>query len=173
MLRSLSRAGRCSAGPAGARFRFQHERGVALVEFALIAPVLFLVLFAIVDFGRALNYWQDATHITNEGARMAAVNRCPPPGGTGTCQQYLQAQADTDELKTGGSSGVTSPGLKICISYPNGTLTQGDPVKVTARFGFTWLPILGLATSTITSSATMRYEKSEVPTYTPNPADCP
>ena len=132
------------------------DSGVALVEFALIAPVLFLVLFAILDFGRALNYWQDSTHLTAEGARYAAVNKNPGTGGQ-TLQQYLQAQADSAELKNGSNS-VTTP-LKIRVSFPNGgTPAVGDPVKVTACFKFKWLPILNLVETKITADSTMRLE---------------
>src|SRR5215212_3879606 len=128
------------------------DSGVALVEFALIAPVLFLVLFAILDFGRALNYWQDATHLTAEGARYAA--------------------GDSAELKNGSNS-VTTP-LKIRVLFPNGgASTAGQPVKVTACFKFKWLPILNLVETTIRTDSTMRLEKNATPThYVPNPPDC-
>ena len=51
------------------------ERGTALVEFALIAPLLFLLLFGIIDFGRALDYYNQVTQLAGQGARAAAVNR--------------------------------------------------------------------------------------------------
>ena len=44
--------------------RLSHEeRGVALVEFALVAPILLVLLFGMLDFGRVFNYWIDATHL--------------------------------------------------------------------------------------------------------------
>jgi Flp pilus assembly protein TadG len=153
--------------------RRSDESGVALVEFALIAPVLFLVLFAILDFGRALNYWQDATHLTAEGARYAAVDNNPGSGSGQTLQQYLLAQADSAELKNGSGS-VTTP-LRLRVTFPNGgTPAAGDPVKVSACFKFKWLPILNLLGSTIRSDSTMRLEKAPtLSNYTPNPSDCP
>src|SRR5262249_25698707 len=51
------------------------EGGTALVEFALIAPLLFLLIFGIIDFGRALNYYNELTQLAGQGARAAAVNR--------------------------------------------------------------------------------------------------
>jgi Flp pilus assembly protein TadG len=51
------------------------ERGTALVEFALIAPILFLFLFGIIEFGRALNYYNDLTQLAGQGARAAIVSR--------------------------------------------------------------------------------------------------
>ena len=49
-----------------------------MVEFALMAPVLFLLLFGIVDFGRALFYANEITNAAREGARVAilASNPC-------------------------------------------------------------------------------------------------
>src|SRR5215210_5088696 len=161
------------AYPSRSRRRgLARDSGVALVEFALIAPVLFLVLFAILDFGRALNYWQDATHLTAEGARYAAVDNNPGLPAGQTLQQYLQAQADSAELKNGSGS-VTTP-LRLRVTFPNGgTPVAGDPVKVSACFKFKWLPILNLIESTIRSDSTMRLEKPPtLSQYTPNPADC-
>src|SRR5919201_4870511 len=82
------------------------ESGVALVEFALVLPLLLILLFGMLDFGRAFNYWIDATHLANEGARWAVVNKNP---GTGSLEQFIQEQADTDELRNGGSSAGPGP----------------------------------------------------------------
>jgi len=60
--------------------RFSDEKGTSLVEFALIAPVLMLVLFGLLDFGKALNYWNNDTHLAAEGARWAVVNTDPGSG---------------------------------------------------------------------------------------------
>lgn len=49
------------------------ERGASLVEFALIAPVLFLLLFAMIDFGITLNDYQSVRQGVREGARNASV----------------------------------------------------------------------------------------------------
>jgi Flp pilus assembly protein TadG len=50
------------------------ERGVASVEFALIALfVLFPLLFGIIEMGRVLFYWNTATELTRIGARVAVV----------------------------------------------------------------------------------------------------
>jgi Flp pilus assembly protein TadG len=130
---------------------------VALVEFALVAPILFLLLFGMLDFGRAFNYWIDSTHLANEGARWAVVNHNP---GSGTLQDYIQQQADTGELRDGGSASVPDP-MEVCINFPNGA-TVGQPVVVTASVTYHWLPFLSdridvLATS-VTGSSTMRLE---------------
>ena len=143
--------------------RLSHEeRGVALVEFALVAPILLVLLFGMLDFGRVFNYWIDATHLSNEGARWAVVNKNPGSSGT-TLQEYIQAQADTNELRNGGSSSV-SDALEVCISFPSGSSTVGNPVEVTASVTYNWLPFLssqalgGLTSTTVSSSSTMRLE---------------
>lgn len=54
-------------------WRRREQRGQALVEFALILPLLMLVLFGIVEFGRAWNAKQVLTDAAREGARLAVV----------------------------------------------------------------------------------------------------
>jgi Flp pilus assembly protein TadG len=134
-----------------------NEKGTALVEFALILPVLLLILLGLLDFAKAFNYWNDETHLAAEGARWAVVNS--NPGSGQTLQQYLQQQADSNELR----------GLAVvCVSFPNNPDTGssgqvGDPVTVTVKSRYTWVPFVAsrarLAPSTtITGSATMRLE---------------
>ncbi len=52
----------------------RRSRGQALVEFALLAPVFFLVLFAIIEAGRFMFYYEVLNNATREGARYAIVN---------------------------------------------------------------------------------------------------
>jgi Flp pilus assembly protein TadG len=136
--------------------KFGPEDGASLVEFALVLPVLVLLLFGMLDFGKAFNYWIDETHLANEGARWAVVNRNP---GGGSLQQYLVDQATTDELRNGGTASIASP-AEVCISFPNGTSNVGDPVLVTVSATYNWLPVIGLDTAqtTITGSSHMRLE---------------
>jgi hypothetical protein len=95
------------------------ERGAALVEFALVLPVLAVLLFGMLEFGKLFNYWIDETHLTAEGARWAVVNNVPSGS---SLQQYILDQADSAELRSG---------AHVCISFPNGgTPRVGDPVQV-------------------------------------------
>jgi TadE-like protein len=50
------------------------RRGQALVEFAVVAPLFFFMLFAIIDFGRYVYYVQILNNAAREGARYAIVN---------------------------------------------------------------------------------------------------
>ena len=136
----------------------RRDEGTALVEFALILPILALLLFAMLDFGKAFNYWIDETHLANEGARWAVVNRNP---GGGSLQQYILQQATTAELRNGGTASIASP-AQVCITFPNGTSNVGDPVQVTVSATYHWLPILGsrigIAQTAIAGSSNMRLE---------------
>ena len=57
-----------------------------MVEFALVLPLLLLIIFGIIDFGKAFNYWVDETHIANQAARIVEVNGTT---GGGSFSSYL------------------------------------------------------------------------------------
>jgi Flp pilus assembly protein TadG len=152
---TLSRAGwgplrRGIAGDAG----LHSERGTAVVEFALVSLPLFLILFGILDFGRALNYYNDLTQIAGQGARAAAVNRNPDGGAAdANFQQQLVDRADTSELKKG---------ISVCISQM--PVAAGDPVTVKASYVFKFIPLVQKATLTLSTSQTVRFE-APTPSY--------
>lgn len=141
-------------GPIGLLHR--SERGTALVEFALIAPLLFLLLFGIIDFGRALDYYNQVTQLAGQGARAAAVNRMPDGtaiSSTSSLQAALVAETAQPELRKGET---------VCIVGP---LPQqvGDPVTVRVSYQFHFLPLIGAAGSALgglnlTSTQTERAE---------------
>jgi len=58
------------SGGRGAR-----DRGAAAVEFALVFPLLLLIIFGIIDSGRALSAQVTLTEAAREGARLAAVGQ--------------------------------------------------------------------------------------------------
>jgi Flp pilus assembly protein TadG len=55
------------------------QRSQALIEFALVSPVLLLLLFGVIDLGRAIFYFDTLNHAAREGARVAirASNSLP------------------------------------------------------------------------------------------------
>ena len=62
-------------GRTRARRRYHtSQRGQALAEFAMVAPIFFLVLFGIVEAGRFMFYYETLNNATREGARYAIVN---------------------------------------------------------------------------------------------------
>ena len=156
-----ARAPRNAAEPGRLRRlrRLGSERGQSAVEFGLIVPFMVFLIWALVDFGKGVNYWLDANHLANQAARAAAVlGNQPPPGGN-LCT-YIQQQAETTELKNGSGS-VTSP-LKVVIA-PGGSGQIGDPVSVTVTANYKWISFIGGATYKISSGATtMRLERPPI-----------
>ena len=49
-------------------------RGQALAEFAIVAPIFFLMLFGLIDFGRYVYYVQVLNNAAREAARYAIVH---------------------------------------------------------------------------------------------------
>lgn len=119
------------------------DRGQTLVEFALVAPIIFLFLFAIVDFGMAMDRRLTLQHAVREGARMAAV------------KDDIQQICDHTVEQAQGM--ITA--ADITLSYEDmdvpadGRDTDGgDSVKVTATFTYD-LPIIGPALSGLLGSS--------------------
>jgi Flp pilus assembly protein TadG len=163
------------------RLMLRGEEGTALVEFALILPILALLLFAMLDFGKAFNSWIDETHLANQGARLASVGY---PAVVGACDgssaanpnvcltQYIQKSADLAELKSGRAGdayAASQDPAQVCISYPtnpsSNTFGQvGDPVQVTVQSTYHWLNYLikqvSLGATPILGKATMRLERN-------------
>jgi Flp pilus assembly protein TadG len=142
------------------------QRGTAMVEFALVLPILLFLALGIVDFGRAINYWNDVNQIAGEGARFAAVNNNPGTNASPAVadfRQWLRGQADTGELKDGSQS-VSSP-LKVCVESPNSQpLTVGNPIRVRVESSYNLIPFLGQKTQAgsvnIKGAAVMRLERN-------------
>ena len=134
------------------------ERGQALVEFALVALPLFLIIFGIIDFARALNYYNDLTQIAGQGARAAAVNANPDsstPSGK-TIQTQLYNNLDSAEMRSAANH------AEICITTM--PTTTGDPVTVTASYDFHFIPIISSVTLHLSASQTERFEGT-TPSY--------
>lgn len=137
------------------RFRLSADQhGAVLVEFALVLPLLLLLLLGMVEFGRAFNYWIDETHLANVAARWAAVDKSP---GSGGLQEEILAEADTEQLRRG---------ARVCINLPSGSAGKvGEPVEATVNYDFTWMPYIrnvlgGIGSTNLTASATMRLEQA-------------
>jgi TadE-like protein len=149
--RSTARARRAGVGDS-------RERGQALVEFALIAPLFLVIVVGIIQFGVGLNYWLDLNRLANQGARWAVVDHgwdnCPSTGPnvpctTPTLQEYLR-----NDRTSGGND------VKAMIKMPGGTLPHvGKSVTVQVASCFTFLPILDLGTIVLRGTATMRVEQ--------------
>lgn len=155
----------------------RNQAGTALVEFALVLPLFLVLLLGMVDFGKGLNYWIDQTHLANQAARFAAVDRNPGEANGDTLQNYIRGEANSGELASGGTDSVEDP-LAVCITFPEGDPVEaGDPVTVEIKTTYDWIPFLdaniGVSAVSITGSATMRLE-AEPTSYAPadNSEDC-
>lgn len=91
------------------------QRGVAIVEFALVIPLIVLIALALFDGGRAVIYYTELTNASRVGARVAMVNQSPSTACGGTVQTYKCAAA---EIATSTSIDPTT--------IPNATFTDGD-----------------------------------------------
>lgn len=127
------------------------EAGQTLVEFSLVLPVLLVMLFAIVDFGRAMYTWSIVSNAAREGGRTAAV------------------QGTTAEINTAVNNAATGLNLgSLTKTYTNVQGTKGTTVTVNVSYAFTYVtpisPLLNLiggaslSNPTITSSSSMRLE---------------
>jgi Flp pilus assembly protein TadG len=100
------------------------DRGAAAVEFALLLPLLLLIVFGIIDFGRAINAQITITQAAREGARALSL-----PGGAATYQTRAQNAAI-------GLSGVTVTPIATC---PTGGATAGDDAQVQVTYTFSFI----------------------------------
>ena len=134
------------------------QRGQTLIEFAFVAPIMFLFLFAIVDFGISIDRRIALQHAVREGARYGAVH---------------SVVTDIEQQTADQAQGIIDP-TDVTVCYIDGGdgnlsfLDPGDAVRVAASF--TWeFPIMaeifsafGVAPLSIdmTPSGTARLETS-------------
>ncbi|HZS24930.1 MAG TPA: TadE/TadG family type IV pilus assembly protein [Gaiellaceae bacterium] len=122
----------------------RNERGQTMVEFALILPVLLVVIFGIIQFGIAFNNYESLTDGVRAGARLAAVSRQSP---TPVADTTARVQA---------SSGLTASKLAVTVTSD---WVAGDPVTVSATYPYS-INLLGIvvASGNLTSTTTERVE---------------
>ena len=145
------------------------ERGQGVVEFAMVLPVLAAVVLIFIQFGKAINYWIDLTHVANEGARFAVVGA----PGAANFKASVCSVLETGELKNG--TGEVNAAT-VTVTYPDGGKRDvGDPVNVKVAATYHWLPFWGAGTWNIQGSATMRLEKDStgVAKLNPGTGTCP
>ncbi len=102
------------------------DRGAAAVEFALLLPLLLLLVFGIIDFGRAINVQITLTQAAREGARLAAL-------GQSTAAVTARAQ---------GAAVGLSPVTVTVTACPPGA-TQTSEATVITSYTFTYITPVG------------------------------
>jgi Flp pilus assembly protein TadG len=133
----------------------REARGQALVEFALVLPVLVLLVFGVLKLGIAATSWSDETHLANEAARFAVVNSCPGCAPGQKLNDWILTQADTGDLKTNGTLAITFDPTVLTKNHCAGKSVQ---VKVSYIYTLVNLPILPSFTTPITATSTQRLE---------------
>lgn len=136
--------------------RTSHEAGQGMVEFALIAFPLLLLIAGIIQFGIALTFWHDQQRLTTAGARVAVVNCAAASWCSPTLEDYLESAP---------LAGGNRPDAKVCfvppLSGPGGTQAQaGDIVRVTMSMPFKLVPIFGIGEIDLSAKAEMRLEQN-------------
>lgn len=124
--------------------RTRGERGGAAVEFALIAPLLLLLVFGIVDFGWMLMKANLVSNTTRDAARMASL-----AGTYDEIESSVEASLE--------SSGIDPADVDVVISCTNASgsncdnspgsydanATSGSTVTVTVTYTHDWITPIG------------------------------
>jgi Flp pilus assembly protein TadG len=123
------------------RSKIRHEKGQAMVEFAIIVPILLTVLLGIMQLGVVYNNWVTLTDAARAGARKGAVCRsgCSPSASGATVTAVKNSASDLNQSKLGVT--VTS------------TWAQGADVTVKATYPWS-VNVLGVVVASGTMAAT-------------------
>ena len=132
----------------------QCRRGAAAVEFAIVAPVFFLMILGMIEIGRGVMVQQIITNASREGARVAVL------AGATTAEVETRVQ---DILTSATVNGAT---VQVLDEDGNPTnpadVAFGDVINVTVSVPFdqvSWLPASKyLAGKSLTASTIMRGE---------------
>lgn len=137
------------------------EKGQALLETAIILPIVLLVSVAIFEFGRAYQTWEVVTNAAREGARVAVL----PGTTTSDVQNRVVAYLKSGQLPNYGNATVSVNPTTVSIGA---TTAAASTVTVNYPFSFMVLnPVAQLVVSgsnnfgssfSLTSSAQMRNE---------------
>jgi TadE-like protein len=100
------------------------QRSQALIEFALVSPVLLLLLFGVIDIGRAIFYYDTINHAAREGARVAVRASNALPTNTDVVNAVtgqMQGAPVTTPCAQGPISAATPPANSawVYITEPN------------------------------------------------------
>jgi len=138
--------------------RLGRRRGQSLVEFALVVPVLLMVLVGLIEFGRAWNVSQTVTFAARQGSRIAAVLNVQ-----GLPDDEARDSVVAVVTKVLASNNIACTG---CVEIPIAGLNGGANTPVEVRVGVPYQfmllrPFVALADDgliTLRSAAVMRNE---------------
>ncbi|MEX2175713.1 MAG: TadE/TadG family type IV pilus assembly protein [Pirellulaceae bacterium] len=129
----------------------RNRRAAAAVEFAIVAPVFFLLVFGMIEYGRMVMVQQVITNASREGARRAVLD-----GATYTeVKKVVDKYLDSASIDEASAEVDTSPDEPADAEF-------GDPVTVTVSIPFdevSWLPSpMYLGGKVLTATTVMRRE---------------
>lgn len=127
---------------------FRNCRGQALVEFAMTAVTLLVLLFFLFEFGRILLVYETVSNAARVGTRYAIVHGSDNLASTTDIQTYVQ------NFLSAGSAG--SAGATITPSWPDtgSCKNPGCRVKITVSYAYDpMLPFVPISTFSISSSS--------------------
>lgn len=128
------------------------RRGAAAVEFAVVAPIFFLVVLGIIEFGRMAMVEQVITNAAREGARVGVIDGATHATVEEKVRRYLA------------SAGVTGATIDVSPDPPD-SAGYGESVTVTVSVPFddvSWLPNpFFVKGKMLTAEAIMRRETAE------------
>jgi Flp pilus assembly protein TadG len=127
---------------------------VAAVEFAVVAPVFFLLIFGMIEYGRMVMVQQVITNASREGARLAVLD--------GASFEEINSQVN-DYLN---SASINPVNAKVTVEPdPPSSAGFGEPITVSVEIAFSkvsWLPSpMYLGGKTLTATTKMRRESTQ------------
>jgi Flp pilus assembly protein TadG len=135
----------------------RNEKGSALVEFALILPLLVLLLFGIIEFGLLLYNQQVITNASREGARYGIVSRVPQRRSIAEITQVVNDYCASNMITFGSGTPQTT------VNPHSLTASFGEDLTVAVTFDYDFLVVPGFITSlaggaNLRAETTMKYE---------------
>lgn len=124
---------------------FKSEKGVSAVEFALIAPLLFVLTFGIIEFGILLFDKAVVTNASREGARAAIVHHelyneddttTYDPVDVNKITEVVEKYTDQYLISLGGSSSLT---IHPPLYEPSGFPESGGDVTIRLTYNYQFL----------------------------------
>ena len=134
--------------------RIMSERGVAAVEFAIVSPVLVILLFTIIEFSLVLYDKGLITNASREGARRGSVHDASTLNGTVGDGPILAVMNNlNNSLISLGSSNTA----EVLIN-PAAPRTSGDDLTVTVNYTYDFLVLPDFTSINLSGVTVMKVE---------------
>jgi hypothetical protein len=135
-----------------------NEDGASAVEFALVVPVLLLLVFGIVDYGLWFNESLNVRQGVREAARAGIAQQFDQPGCAGTEMEKLVCKTKAEIAPIVGQAHVR-------VIVPAGGWTRGAPLTVCGLVDVDGLTgVAPLPSTAVRSSTHMSIESTRTPT---------